>query len=112
MLKKEYRIKKNKEFQIVYKKGKVFHSPSVVMYIYNNTGQKSRFGFTVSKKIGKAVIRNKIKRKLREICRLNLHKIKKGYDIIIVARIAIKEKTYQEIAKDVLRLFHKAKVLQ
>ncbi|MCL4415901.1 MAG: ribonuclease P protein component, partial [Actinobacteria bacterium] len=61
----------------------------LIIYLFNNTKENSRFGFTVSKKVGNAVIRNKIRRKLKEICRLNCSKIKKGFDVIIIARPAI-----------------------
>lgn len=111
MLKKTYRIKKNKEFVRTYKKGKVFFSPSIVMYAVNNEKAETRFGFSVSKKVGNAVFRNRVKRKLREICRLNMHKIKGGYDIIIVARAIAASKKYSEILNETEKLLNKAKVI-
>lgn len=110
MLNKNYRLKKNKDFRTAYKKGKTFFSPSIVMYAFNSNSSNLRIGFTVSKKVGKAVVRNRVKRKMREICRLNLHKLKDGYDIIFVAKPSIITKSYQEISKDINRLLKISKV--
>jgi ribonuclease P protein component len=110
MLKKSFRIRKNKEFMHVYKKGKAYFSPSVVMYISNNSTKQMKFGFSVSKKIGKATVRNTFKRKLREICRINIPQLKEGYDIIFVARAGIVKKTYQEISQEMVKHFRNARL--
>lgn len=61
-----------------------------------------RIGFSVSKKIGKAVVRNKVKRRLREVCRLNEKIFPQGFDLIIVARVRIKTASYSIIEKSLL----------
>ncbi len=76
-----------------------------------NDLEHSRFGFVVSTKISKkAVERNKIRRQLQEIIRLNLEKIKQSVDVVVIAKHGIKGRQYQEIEKDLLRALSKADV--
>jgi ribonuclease P protein component len=58
----------------------------MVVYCRRNRERCNRLGYTVSTKLGHAVVRNRVRRRLREIYRLNSHKLKQGYDIVIVAR--------------------------
>ncbi|MBQ6372637.1 MAG: ribonuclease P protein component [Oscillospiraceae bacterium] len=81
-----YSIKKNSDFRHIYAKGKTCVSPYLVVYCRRNRTNVSRLGITVSAKIGNAVCRNRIRRRLREIYRLNSSLLKPGFDIIIVAR--------------------------
>ena len=81
-----YSIKKNSDFRHIYAKGKSCVSPYLVVYCRRNRSDVNRLGVTVSSKIGNAVCRNRIRRRLREIYRLNSSLLKSGFDIIIVAR--------------------------
>lgn len=87
MLPKVNSLKKKKDFEKVFKEGQSFKESFLYLKIKKNNLKSSRFGFVVSKKISKkATIRNKIKRRLREITRIKLPFIKKGIDgVIIVA---------------------------
>lgn len=76
----------NTQFRKLYQKGTSHVCPSVVMYVKRNGTSGNRLGITVSKKIGKAVIRNRAKRRLREVFRTNLPNMKTGYDFVLVAR--------------------------
>ena len=78
-------IKLNSDFHRIYARGKSAVSPCVVIYCRKNRLGTNRFGFTVSKKLGKAVLRNRIRRRLREIVRLNGARTEKGYDLIMAA---------------------------
>jgi ribonuclease P protein component len=69
-LKKNERLKKNKEFRKIYNKGKSYVHPLIVLYVLPNSLGKNRVGFTVSKRIGNAVQRNRVKRLLKENYRL------------------------------------------
>ncbi len=77
------------------------------MYIVRNNEDENRLGVTVSKKVGKAVIRNKVRRRIKESYRSLELNIKKGYDIIIIARISCKESTYSEVLSAVKHLLKK-----
>lgn len=97
-------LKKNKEFQIIYKSGKKSFGTYSLIFFKKNNEENNRLGFVVSKKTGKAVCRNRLKRLFREYYRLNEHRIKKGYDLIFVAKRTAGEKfktlSYKEMEKD------------
>jgi len=76
----------NTQFKKLYRSGLSTVTPSVVLYAKENGRSDNRVGITVSKKIGKAVVRNRAKRRLREVYRTNLPNIKSGYDFVLVAR--------------------------
>lgn len=79
-------LKKNKDFLRTYSKGTVFVSSVLVTYVRKNWQNQTRLGITTSKKIGKAVDRNRARRVIRNSYRLLFPKIKRGYDIVFVAR--------------------------
>ena len=79
-------LKKNSDFRRLYSKGKSAVTPYLVVYCRRNRSDVNRLGYTVSTKLGHAVVRNRVRRRLREIYRLNAPKLKTGYDIVIVAR--------------------------
>ncbi|SET72213.1 ribonuclease P protein component [Natronincola peptidivorans] len=106
------RLRKNEDFRIVYKEGNSMANKLLILYIKKNNLDYNRAGFTVSKKIGKSVIRSKVKRKIRESYRLNDEGIKKGYDIVFIARQGCNEATYQEIESALLHLLKKKNLLK
>lgn len=79
-------LKKNSDFRRLYSKGKSAVDPYLVIYCRRNKGGVNRVGYTVSTKLGHAVTRNRVRRRLREIYRLNSHSLRSGYDMVIVAR--------------------------
>jgi ribonuclease P protein component len=79
-------LKKNYEFRRLYSRGKSAAAPVLVVYCRQNGTDRGRVGFTVSNKIGNAVVRNGIRRRLREIYRLNSPSLQNGMDIVVVAR--------------------------
>ncbi|MBS5432655.1 MAG: ribonuclease P protein component [Firmicutes bacterium] len=79
-------LKKNSEFRRLYSKGKSAVTPYMVLYCRRNRGGENRLGYTVSVKLGHAVTRNRVRRRLREIYRLNAPALRSGWDIVIVAR--------------------------
>ena len=105
-------VKKNYEFRRIYRKGKSAVSSLLVVYCYPNRRGKNRAGFTVSAKLGKAVTRNRIRRRLREICRLSQPKLKQGYDMVLVARSRAARADYQTLARAYLRLCEKLNLLE
>lgn len=95
---------KNKDFQIVYKKGKSHANKYLIMYVLENNMEENRLGISVSKKVGNSVVRHRITRLIRESYRLQEKRFHRGYDIIVVARTNAKDKTYQEIESALLHL--------
>ena len=82
----EVTVKENYEFRRIYRKGRSAVSPCMVVYCQKNRQGRSRLGVTVSTKLGHAVVRNRVRRRLREIYRLNAPRLLQGYDLVIVAR--------------------------
>ena len=104
------RLKNSIDFKRVYNNQKSFANRHLVLYILK-TDNESRIGFSVSKKVGNAVTRNKIKRRLREISRLNAYQIKEGYDIICIVRVKAKDIDYQTLNNSFLHLIKKLGLL-
>ena len=111
-----YRLKKNFEFKIVYRRGKSFANELLVMYMLKNKRNKenennpyNRLGVSVSKKVGNSVVRSRSKRLILENYRIKQKNInKKGYDFVFVARTKIKDKSYHDVEKAMDNLFNKA----
>lgn len=80
-------IKQNYEFRRLYSKGKSCANAYLVVYCRKNRAGRSRIGYTVSNKVGHAVVRNRIRRRLREIYRLHERQIARGYDLVVVSRV-------------------------
>ncbi len=97
-------IKKNHDFQKVYKNGRSLANKYMVMYVLDNGLNENRLGISVSKKVGNSVIRHRITRLIREAYRLNCEKFKSGYDIVIIARVTAKGKSYDDICSALIHL--------
>jgi len=108
VLPKKYRLKKKKEFERVFKKGKAKKKDFLFIKFVKNDQNATRFGFVVSKKISKkAVVRNKVKRRLREAAREMLSEIKPGYDVVIVAQKGIEKQDFFQIKNQLKQLLRK-----
>ena len=92
-------LKKNHEFRRLYSKGKSVASSVLVVYCKKTGRPINRLGITVTTKLGKAVARNRVRRRFKEIYRTNEHCLKQGFDIIIVARVKARYSSYQELEK-------------
>ena len=92
-------LKKNNEFQRVYRKGTSQANRYLVMYVLENHDRhmENRLGISVSKKVGNSVVRHRVTRLIRESYRLNERSFRQGLDIVVVARPNAKDKSYQEI---------------
>lgn len=98
-------VKSNIEFNNIMKIGKKFYSDLFFIYIKKNNYSYNRYGISVSKKIGNAVIRNKYKRRIKDIIddiKINMN----GYDFIIISRPKLKECDYNTIKENIVNLFN------
>ncbi len=111
-MKKKYKLRKNSEFQKVYKKGKNYWNKLIVMYVMKNGKDLTRVGFSLTKKYGNSVERNKIKRQMKEIYRLNSDKIVEGYDLIFIPKLTTKNVTYSDIENAMCGLLKRAHLLK
>ena len=103
-------LKKNSDFQQVYRHGTSYVNRYLVMYVLENQYMKNRLGISVSKKVGNSVVRHRVTRLIRESYRLNELLFKKSLDIVVIARPSAKEKSYQEIESALLHLAKKHQI--
>ncbi len=96
-------LKGNYAFRRLYTKGKSSVQPAVVLYCRKNGTRRNRLGLTVGTKVGKAVVRNRVRRRLREIYRLHEGEFRQGWDLVVVARSRAAEETYRELEAQLLR---------
>ncbi len=103
-MRKKYLIKKNSDYRKVYNCGISLASRYIVIFAFKNNLNIKRFGFSVSKKVGKAVKRNFIRRRFKEICRLKEQWFINGYDYIFIARKGIDVINYDSLMNSVKKL--------
>lgn len=102
-------IRKDSDFRRVYQKGKSFADRNLVIYTLKNGSNKSRIGISISKKVGKANVRNRIRRYIKEAYRLNIdEKVNTGLDIVFIARINSQNAKYKDIEKSIKYITRKA----
>ena len=97
-------LKKNRDFQNVYKKGKSYANRYLVMYVLKNETDRNRLGILVSKKVGNSVIRHHVTRLIRESYRLHEDMFNSGLDIVVIARSTAKDISYREVESALLHL--------
>ena len=86
-------LKKNKDFQYIYRKGKSYANKYLVMYVLENGTSQNRLGISVSKKVGNSIVRHRLTRLIRESYRLQEERFRCGLDIIVIARIGLSKYT-------------------
>ena len=100
-----------RDFKLVHAKGKSFANREMVLYVLREEEIAGKVGFAAGKKLGNAVIRNRVKRLLRESYRLNKNKISKDYALILVGRKSLVEANVDVAIKAFLELCGRAKIL-
>jgi len=105
-------LKENRQFRRLYAKGKSEVSPYLALYWRKNGGKENRLGITVGGKLGKAVKRNLVRRRLREIYRTNEERFMPGHDLVVVARVRAVHSSYRELEHSLLGLAKRAKLLR
>ena len=105
-------LKENRVFRRLYAKGKSAVAPTMVLYCRKTGRPQNRLGLTTGTKLGHAVVRNKVRRRLREIYRLHEDQLLPGYDIVVVARVRAVHSQYAQLERDFLRLAKKLQLLR
>ena len=104
-------LKENVVFRRLYHRGASAGNRYLVMYCRRNGSKASRLGFTVSTKLGHAVVRNRVRRRLREVYRAQEAELKCGYDIVVVARSACVEAEFTQLTRAFRQLCEKLELL-
>jgi len=112
MLPKINRLTKKKDFEGVFKKGEKIRGDFLILKLKENNLKESRFGFIISQKISKkAVLRNKIRRRLSEMVKIRFKKIRKGIDMVFVACPGLERKNFREMEEILDKVFKKAGII-
>ncbi|MCF6095096.1 ribonuclease P protein component [Microaerobacter geothermalis] len=110
-MKKVHRLRKNKEFQQVFRLGKSVANRYFVLYFVTNKGDHvHRFGISVSKKLGGAVVRNRVKRLIREGLRQIEPRIPDHIDFVIIARKPVVDLSFDKVVSHLIHVFKRAQV--
>lgn len=105
-------LKKNFQFRHVYNRGRSIANRHLVLYLVKNgTHDHNRLGISVSKKVGKSVVRSHVTRLIRESYRSMEEEIKLGYDMVVIARGFCADATYHEVCRSLRHLFKKQQLL-
>ena len=104
-------IKNNHEFRRLYAKGRSAVTPTLVVYMRRNRLDGNRVGYTVTTKLGHAVVRNRVRRRLREIYRLHESELRTGADLVVVARGRSVSARYRDLERDFLAASEKLGLL-
>ena len=111
MLKRINRLKKRYQFNYVYKSGEHFSGEHMVLYVASSKTKNIKVGLAVTKKVGHAVVRNKVRRRLREIIKKQVPILKQNNNIIVVARDNITEASFEKLSNEFLKLLKKANLI-
>lgn len=109
---KKYRLRKNMEFKKVYNDGKKYWNRNFILYIRKNNLDYTKVGFTVTKKNGNSVERNKIRRRMKEAYRHNSNSVKNGYDLVFIPKRGIINIPYKELENSMTHIMRIAKSLK
>ena len=111
MLPREHRLRRSGDFARVRREGRAWSHPWLVVTAVPNGGTVSRVGFTVSKRVGKAHVRNLVRRRLREATRAYLPELAPGYDIVIISRPALASQPFAALAGALAQQLRHARLL-
>jgi ribonuclease P protein component len=98
------RLVRKGDFDRVYQAGKRFSSSHFTVFVRRNELALNRFGFSIKKALGGAVVRNRIRRRLREMVRCHKQEISAGWDIVIHPKSSVAKSPFETLAQDLVRL--------
>ena len=111
-MKKSFRVKREKDFKAIFKEGTSFANRKFVIYRLENKQKHFRVGLSVSKRLGNAVTRNQIKRRIRHILQNAKGKISEDVDFVVIARNGVEALGYAEMEKNLLHVLKLSKIYQ
>jgi ribonuclease P protein component len=107
------RLRRSSEFKLVRESGKSWTGTYLILLaLKREAGLPSRVGIVTTRRLGNAAVRNRVRRRMREIFRLNQHQVREGYWIVTIARASSAFAAYQELERDWLRLAKRASILE
>lgn len=110
-MKRKDRLQGRDRFEEIRRQGKCWTHRLLVVCVLPNELPASRFGFSASKRVGNAVVRNRVRRRLREIVRVRLPSIAPGWDVVLIARPPLAQAEFGQIETAVERLLQQAGVM-
>lgn len=111
-MQKKLRLTHREDFNKVYRRGKSFANHQFVLYVSRNPQtEQFRLGISVSKKVGNAVIRNRMRRLIKEIVRLDAERLNPGLDLILIVRKPAIDMEYEELRSSILHVMKKAEIV-
>jgi len=105
-------LQKDRDFRKVYRHRNSMANRLLIIYIRENQEEYNRVGFTVSKKVGKATIRNRVKRRMKESYRKQQDRVKPGHDLVFIARDTAANSSMAEIESAMMHLLRKKKMIK
>ena len=111
-MKKSFRVKREKDFKAIFKEGTSFANRKFVIYRLENKQKHFRVGLSVSKRLGNAVTRNQIKRRIRHILQNAKGEISEDVDFVVIARNGVEALGYAEMEKNLLHVLKLSKIYQ
>jgi ribonuclease P protein component len=109
-MRKELRLRRRKEFDAVFRKGRAWHNEFLVLRTLPNELEHNRYGFITSKRLGKAVVRNRVRRRLREAVRVL--PATSGWDAVVSAKAKAAEADFHVLNRAVIDLMNRAGILR
>lgn len=110
MIKSENRLRKNRQFLFIYKHGQAFHVRTLSVVFVKTKTKPNKIGFSVSKKVGKSVVRSKVKRRLTEAFNKIQKNVDTDFNYVFIAKPEIVDLTYFEILDEMKKVLKKAKL--
>ncbi|QXM07023.1 ribonuclease P protein component [Crassaminicella indica] len=111
-MKDTLRLREDTAFKRIYSKGNSLANKYLVLFYLKKKQEYNRVGFIASKKVGKSVIRNRARRLMKEAFRLYSSDIQRGYDLIFIARVNMKDAAYKDVEKAMMHILKKSKLLK
>ena len=110
MIKSENRLRKNRQFLFIYKHGQASHTHTLSVVFVKTKSQPNKIGFSVSKKVGKSVVRSKVKRRMTEAFNQIQKNVDTNFNYVFIAKPEIVEIKFFEIVEEMKRVLKKAKL--